>query len=149
MPTLATNKRALHDYHILEEFEAGIVLTGSEVKSVKGGRCNLKGSYVTGRDGEIWLINAHVSPYAMSSSQRGYEPTRSRKLLLHEREIASLTGKLSSKGLTVLPLSIYTKKSLIKVKIAVCRGKKLHDKRELMKKRDADRQVRQLLRNKA
>lgn len=148
MPTLATNKRALHDYHVLEKFEAGIVLSGSEVKSIKGGRCNLKGGYVTVRDNEIWLMNVHISPYAMSSSQRGYEPTQSRKLLLHEREIASLIGKLGTKGLTVLPLSIYTKQSLIKVKIAICRGKKFHDKRELIKKRDSDRQVQQLLRNK-
>lgn len=148
MPSITKNKRALYDYNVLEKFEAGIVLTGAEVKSVKSGHINLKGSYVSVRDNELWLLNAHISAYKMASSQTDYDPTVARKLLLKKAEIATLTGKLSTKGLTVLPLSVYTKGSLIKLELGVCRGKKRHDKRELIKKRESDRSLQRILRNK-
>jgi len=137
-----------HDYQILEKFEAGVVLSGAEVKAIKSGQINLKGSYVTTRKNEPWLINTHVSPYKMASSQRDYSPTHDRKLLLHRKEIASLIGTMGTKGLTVLPLSVYTKGSLVKLELGICRGKKLHDKRETIKKRDAKRQIERLMRDK-
>lgn len=147
MPTLTTNKKAFHDYHILEKYEAGIVLSGQEVKSVKVGQINLKGSYITSHGDEIWLTNCHISPYKMASL-KDYKPTRDRKLLLNKKEISSLIGKLQSKGLTVLPLSVYTKGSLVKIEIGVARGKKEYDKREIIKKRDSDRQIQRLMRGK-
>ncbi len=148
MPKITSNKRVFHDYQVLEKFEAGVVLSGAEVKAIKSGQINLRGSYVTTRKNELWLINTHISPYKMASSQRNYSPTHDRKLLLHRKEIASLIGTLSTKGLTVLPLSVYTKGSLVKLELGICRGKKLHDKRETIKKRDAKRQIEQLIRNK-
>jgi SsrA-binding protein len=149
MPTLTTNKKALHNYQVLEKFEAGIVLTGAEVKSVKGGQINLMGSYITARDNTLWLINCHISPYKMASTQQGYNPTHDRKLLLKRKEISSLIGTLTAKGLTVLPISVYTKGSFVKLEIGVCRGKKQYDKRETIKKRDSDRNIQRLMRNKA
>ncbi|XOU93938.1 MAG: SsrA-binding protein SmpB [Candidatus Kerfeldbacteria bacterium] len=148
MPTINKNKQAYFDYEVLDEFEAGIVLSGSEVKSIKNGQINLKGSYATIKGNALWLINAHISPYLQSSTQTSYTPTQDRKLLLHKKEIGSLIGKLKTKGLTVLPLSVYTKGSLIKIKVGVCRGKKAHDKRQLIKKRETDKDIRRLLRNK-
>ncbi len=148
MPTITTNKSALHSYHILEKFEAGIVLSGAEVKSVKTGHINLKGSYVTLDKGRVKLINAHIAPYIMAANTTGYSPTRDRYLLLHKKEINTLIGKLNTQGLTVLPISVYTKGGLIKIEVAICRGKKLHDKRELIKKRESDRRMRKAMRNK-
>ncbi len=148
MPSITKNKRVFYDYSVLEKFEAGVVLTGAEVKSVKAGHINLKGSYVSVRDNELWVLSAHISAYKMASSQAGYDPTAARKLLLKKAEIATLIGKLSTKGLTVLPLSVYTKGSLIKIEVGVCRGKKKHDKRELIKKRESDRSIQRLLRDK-
>jgi SsrA-binding protein len=148
MPTITTHKKALFNYEVLEKYEAGIVLSGAEVKSIKGGHINLKGSYVTLRNNELWLINAHISPYKMATTQKNYDPTQDRKLLLKRKEISSLIGKLKAKGLTILPISVYTKGSLIKIKIGVCRGKKLHDKRELIKKRESDRRLQRLMRDK-
>ncbi len=148
MPLLATNKKALHNYHVQDKFEAGIVLTGAEVKSVKAGQINLMGSYISARDNTLWLVNCHISPYKMASTQHGYNPTHDRKLLLKRKEISSLIGTLTAKGLTVLPISVYTKGSLIKLEIGVCRGKKQHDKRETIKKRDAKRSMQRLMRNK-
>ncbi|MDD5040382.1 MAG: SsrA-binding protein SmpB [Patescibacteria group bacterium] len=148
MPHITTNKRALHDYHVLKKIETGIVLTGAEVKSAKGGLVNLKGSYVTVRNNELWLLNMHISPYPMASTQRHHEPLRDRKLLLKRAETASLIGTLSTQGLTVLPLSVYTKGGLIKVEVGVCRGKKLYDKRQILKKRESDRALRRVMRQK-
>lgn len=145
MPTIATNKKALFNYQILEKMEAGIVLSGQEVKSIKGGNVNLKGSYVTLKGSQAWLINAHVSPYKMASTLKDYQPTHDRKLLLKKHEIASLIGKSQTKGLTILPISVYTKGSLIKISLGVCRGKKQKDKREIIKKRESDRHIRRLL----
>jgi len=148
MPRIATNKKVLHDYHVLEKTEAGIVLSGAEVKSIKTGQVNLKGSYVSAKNNEIWLTNAYISPYKMATTQLDYNPNQERKLLLSKKEIASLIGTLSAKGLTVMPLSVYTKGSLIKVEIGVCRGKKKSDKRELIKKRETDRKLQRTLRAK-
>jgi len=148
MPTLATNKKALHDYLVLEKLEAGIQLSGAEVKSVKGGSVNLKGSYVTiDSNGQAWLIGAHISAYrAAGADQKGYDPTHSRRLLLHKKEIGYLIGKSHERGLTILPISVYTKGSLIKLELAVARGKKQFDKRETIKKRETDRTIRRALR---
>ncbi len=133
---------------VQEDLEAGIVLTGAEVKSMKQGQVSLAGSYVTIRDSVPYLVNAHISPYPMASTQQGYQPTHDRKLLLSKKEISSLIGKLKAQGLTLLPISVYTKGSLIKLKIAICRGKKLHDKREQLKKRELDRRLQRVMRSK-
>lgn len=148
MSTLAHNKRGLHGYEILDKHEAGIVLFGPEVKSMKTGHCNLTGSYISVRGNALWLINCHVSPYPSAGGRETYEPTRERKLLMKRKETAELIGKLKSKGLTVLPISVYTKGSLIKLSIGVCRGQKSHDKREMIKKRESDRRLRRVMRNK-
>lgn len=150
MPTLATNKKGLHDHSVIEDFEAGIVLTGAEVKSVKAGQINLKGSYISidGKD-EAWLIGAHVSAYKPAAGrQKNYQPDRKRKLILHKKEIDYLRGREKEKGLTILPISVYTKGSLIKVKLALVKGRKLHDKREMLKKKSLDRDIRRTMRQK-
>lgn len=148
MPSIATNKKALHDYQMLEKIEAGIRLTGAEVKSVKGGSVNLKGSYVTiDNNSQAWLIGAHIAPYrAAGADQTGYDPTHSRRLLLHKKQIGYLIGKSHERGLTIMPISVYTKGSLIKLELAVARGKKQYDKRETIKKRETDRNIRRALR---
>ena len=139
------NRKARHDYEILETFEAGMVLTGSEVKSLRAGRANLKDSYARIDRGEAFLLNAHISPYA-AASHFGHEPERNRKLLLHRSEIDKLNGRIQERGLTVIPLKIYFKNGRAKVLIGVGRGKKSYDKRESIKKRemerDADRAMR-------
>lgn len=150
MSTLAENRRARFDYDILEDYEAGIALSGREVKAVRNGQISLKGSYVVFAGGNPTLLNAHISPYAFSGGQTAggqtaYDPTRSRRLLLKKREIGYLRGKLEEKGLTIVPLSVYTSKHLIKVKIGLAKGKRLLDKRETIKKRDLDREVRRSL----
>ncbi|MBI5729062.1 MAG: SsrA-binding protein SmpB [Candidatus Magasanikbacteria bacterium] len=142
MATLADNKKALFDYEILEDYEAGIALSGPEVKAVKNGQINLKGSYVVFAGGNPTLLNAHISPYAFAGKLADYDPTASRRLLLKKREINYLRGKLEERGLTIVPLSVYTSGHLIKVKIGLAKGKQLHDKRETIKKRDLDREVR-------
>lgn len=154
MTKLATNRRATFDYKILEKYEAGIQLTGQEVKSAKNKNISLKGAYVTinntgpGGHPEAWLINCHVSPYNKAGDLPDYDPTRSRKLLLHKKEIRNLIGKLTQKGLTLVPLSLYTSKSRVKVKFGIGRGKKQFDKREDIKKRDSDRRLQRALRQK-
>jgi SsrA-binding protein len=141
---VATNRGAYHNYHILETHEAGIVLTGTEVKSIREGRCNLKDSYAIVRNGEVWLLNAHISPYSHGNRQN-HEPTRSRKLLLHKREIERLMGKGQEKGLTIVPTRMYLKNGRIKVEIALAKGKKLHDKRETERRRMLEREMRAML----
>ena len=143
--SLAQNKKALFDYEVLEKFEAGLVLTGQEVKSVKNGQINLKGAYVTFHNNEAFLLNAHVSAYQPAGKLTDYDPTHSRKLLLRQREIRYLRGKSEEKGLTIVPISVYTKHRFVKVEIAVARGKKQFDKRETVKKRELDREVRRTL----
>jgi SsrA-binding protein len=138
---IAENRKALHDYHILETFEAGVVLQGTEVKSIREGRVNLRDSYARVEAGEIFVYNIHISAY----SNRGYadhEPTRRRKLLLHRQEIRKLIGKTVEKGMTLVPLRLYFKGGKIKLAISLARGKQEHDKRDAIRKREVDRETR-------
>lgn len=146
MPALTLNPRAKYDYEILETYEAGIVLTGHEVKSIKTGHIGLKGSYVTIRNNEPFLINAHIPAFQPKNTPADYEPTRARKLLLHKQEIKALIGKIRQKGLTLVPLRVYTKKGKIKLEFAVGQGKRKIDKREKIKKREAERKIERALR---
>jgi SsrA-binding protein len=145
---LCSNRRARHEYHIDEVIEAGIALTGTEVKSLREGRADLKDSYAAIEGGEAYLINCHVSPYG-PGSRFNPEPTRKRKLLLHRAEIARLLGKIREKGLTLVPLGFYTAGRRIKVELALARGKKLYDKREDLKRRAVAREVAQHVRGRA
>jgi SsrA-binding protein len=140
LKVVATNRKARHDYIIEDIFEAGIALTGSEIKSVRAGQVNLRDSYATVRQGELWLVNAHISAYKQASYQN-HDPLRERKLLLHRREINRLAGKLQEKGLTLVPLKLYLKDSWAKVELGLGRGKKLYDKRQSLKERDDRRQI--------
>ncbi len=145
MNVQAINKRAKHDYHILETFEAGLVLKGHEVKSIKTGKISLKGSYVVIRAGQAFLINAHIPPYQPKNTPRNYVPDRTRKLLLKKKEIKYLAGKSQEKGLTLVPLKVYTKKDKLKLEFGIGRGKKKTDKRETIKKREAKREIQRKL----
>lgn len=145
MPTLATNKKARFDYEILDEWEAGLMLSGQEVKSVRAGQMSLKGSFVHVKGDAVWLVNAHIPKYAKAGPLPGYDPDQSRKLLLHKREIDKIRGKLETKGLTIVPLSAYTKGSKLKVKIGLARGKKQYEKKESIKKKDIERDLRRSL----
>ncbi len=145
MKVLARNKRALHDYHILESYEAGIVLLGPEVKSVRAGKASLAESYATVDRGEVWLHDLHISPYAPASRENP-DPVRPRKLLLHRREIRRLIGATQQKGQTLVPLELYLKDGKVKVKLALARGKKLHDKRESIRKRETEREIERAVR---
>ena len=138
--TVATNKKAFHNYFVGERFEAGIVLTGSEIKSLRDGRISLVDTYVRPEGGEMWLVNAQIARYD-PSSYMGHEPTRRRKLLLHRKEIRNLTGKVAEKGLTLVATRIYLKGNLAKVEIALAKGKKLYDKREVVTRRESDREL--------
>ncbi|HKG21782.1 MAG TPA: SsrA-binding protein SmpB [Blastocatellia bacterium] len=144
---VATNREAYHNYHILETYECGIALTGTEVKSIREGRCNLKDSYGQVRDGEAWLLNAHISPYT-HGNRENHEPTRTRKLLLHKAEIDRLLGKTQEKGLTLVPTRMYFKNGRIKLELGVGKGKKLYDKRETERKRESDRELRAAIKEK-
>ncbi|MGH7664711.1 MAG: SsrA-binding protein SmpB [Gemmatimonadaceae bacterium] len=138
--SIARNKRARHDYHILETWEAGLVLTGTEVKALRNGKANLADSYAVVRGGEIFLINMHISPYEQGN-QFNHDPTRSRKVLLHRREIRRLIGAIERQGLTLVPLEAYFRKGIAKITLALGKGKKLHDKRETARRRDAEREM--------
>ncbi len=142
MPTLIDYKKAHFDYEILEKFEAGIELLGFEVKSIKKGQGSLEGSYVIIRGGEAYAMNVFVSPYQENNTPSGYEPRRNRRLILTKKEITKLSDIENGKGLTIVPISIYNKGDLIKVSVAVVRGKKKFDKRETTKKRETDRTIR-------
>lgn len=147
MKLIIKNKEGLFNHEILETWHAGIVLTGPEVKSVKLGQISLKGSFIqlTNRN-EAWLLNCHISPYKPAkSAQTGYEPTRKRKLLLNKKEIASILGKKSQKGLTIIPISVYTNKRLVKVEIGLARSKTKLDKRDSIKKRETEREIKRTL----
>jgi len=137
---ITVNRRARHDFHIEETFEAGLVLTGSEVKSLRAGKAQLKDSYGRIERGEAWLLNAHISEYG-PAAQFGHDPTRRRKLLLHGREIARLTGKTKERGLTLVPLRLYFKSGRAKVELGLGRGKRLYDKREATKEREIRREL--------
>ena len=143
MPTIAKNKRAHFDYEILEEYEAGLVLEGHEVKSIKTGHISINGSFVVVTKGECYLIGATVPPYKMAGPMPGYDQDRSRKLLLHRKEIDSLIGQIKQKGLTLVPLLVYTKGGKIKLKFGLARGKRKYEKRDLIKKRDVDKRIRE------
>jgi len=138
--SVARNKRASHDYHILDTWEAGLVLTGSEVKSLRNGRANIGDAYANLRDGEVYLINLHISPYEQAS-YFNHEPTRTRKLLLHKKEIRKMIGAVERQGLTLIPLELYFKKGKAKVALALGKGKKLHDKRADLRKKDDEREM--------
>jgi len=141
LSVITKNKRAYFDYEILEKYEAGLVLEGQEVKSIKTGHISINGSFVTLKSSECWLIGATVPPYKMAGRLIGYEPGRSRKLLLHRREIDSLIGQTKQKGLTLVPLEVYTKRGKIKLKFGLARGKKKYEKREIIKKRETDKKI--------
>jgi SsrA-binding protein len=138
---IAKNKKAFHNYFILEKLEAGIVLSGTEVKAIREGRLNLKESYALIRDGEAFLLNCHISPYSHGNRQN-HDPTRTRKLLLHRKEIRKLIGKTQEKGLTLVPLRVYLRRGKIKVELGVARGKRLYDKRETKRRKEMDREAR-------
>lgn len=143
---LAANRQAGHNYLLLERFEAGIVLTGTEVKAARDGKVQLMDAYGDVRGGEAWLMNAHISPYSHGNRQN-HDPVRSRKLLLHKKEIEKLLGKTREKGLTLIPLKIYLKEGRIKCEIALARAKKLHDKRAADRERTTEAEARQAMRN--
>ncbi len=145
---LAKNKRALFDYKIEDTYKAGIVLTGPEVKSVKTGQINLRGSFATlDPQGELWLINAHIAPYRYSED-KNYNPQRNRKLLLTKKELNALVGKLKERGLTLVPLEVFLERNLVKIKLGIGRGKKLYDKRKAIKEREAKRKIEKIIRYK-
>src|SRR5262245_36871855 len=139
--SVAENRKARHDYFIEESFEAGLALTGSEIKSLRGGRLNLRGGYARIVDGEVWLYDVHISPYEQSGVYFNHEPTRPRKLLLHRREIDRISGQVERQGFTLVPLRVYLKGRRAKVELGVARGKKLYDKREDIAKREAKRDM--------
>lgn len=136
MPTYADNRKAAFDYEVLEKFEAGLVLTGMEVKSIRTGHISLKGAFITFHGNEPMLTNAHIAKYKYAGKSLDYEPEKGRKILLKKREINQIRGKMQEKGLTIVPLSVYTKGRHIKIEIAVCRGKKKYDKRASIKERE-------------
>jgi SsrA-binding protein len=141
---ITQNKKARHDYHIEDVYEAGLVLTGTEVKSLRAGRASLADGYATVRDGEVWLHSVHIPQYTQGT-WTNHEPRRARKLLLHRQEIAKLVGKTRETGLTIVPLSLYFSDGKAKVEIAVARGKKLHDKRQALAEKQASREMRRVI----
>ncbi len=145
MNVLAVNKRANFDYIIKDRYEAGLVLTGQEVRSIKTGHISLKGSFVTIHNNEFYLTNAHIPPYKYANQIKNYNPTRPRKLLLKKSEIKTLIGKFRAEGLTLIPLRVYTKKRYIKLEFGVGRGKKEVDKRESIKKREEKRKMERMI----
>ena len=141
---VATNRKAFQEYHILETFEAGVQLRGSEVKSIREGKASLKQGYILIRKGEAWLKGSHIASYSHTGSE-GHEPVRNRKLLLHKKEIQRIGSKLAEKGLTAVPTKLYFKGGLIKLEFGLAKGKKLYDKRETKKKRDVERDIQRAL----
>ena len=143
--SIARNKRAKFDYHILETFEAGLVLKGTEVKSLRDGRANISDAYGIIKDGEAYLLNLHISPYE-SRGYANHEPDRTRKLLLHRKEIRRLIGAVERQGLTLIPLELYFKKGMAKVALALGKGKQLHDKRDTQREREVSREIARAMR---
>lgn len=137
---VATNRKAFHDYHVEETHEAGVALTGTEIKSVRVGSVNLRDSYAQVRNGELWLLNVHIAPYEPASRQN-VDPYRDRKLLMHRGEIMRLMGRVQEKGLTLIPLRMYLKRNRAKIEIGLVRGKRLYDKREAIAKRESAREM--------
>jgi len=145
---IALNRRARHDYEILESFEAGLALVGSEVKSLRAGRADLKDAYGLIEGGEAWLVGVHISPYQFARDG-GHEPERTRKLLMHRQEIERVRGKLDQKGLTLIPLRLYFKAGKAKVEMGLAKGKAQYDKRETLKRRQAEREMQRAMRHKS
>ena len=143
---IAENRKAFHDYFVEQRYEAGIILTGTEIKSIRAGKVNLKDSYAEINNGEVWLNQMHISPYEQGN-RFNHNPLRKRKLLLNRSEIAKITGKVQQQGMTLIPLKIYLKQGLAKIELGLCRGKKTYDKREDLAKRDAKRQMERDLRD--
>jgi len=144
--TVASNRKAYHNYHILEVFEAGIALTGSEIKSIRAGRISLNEAYVKPREGELWLVGAHVPRYeAASAFTKSHEPARDRKLLLHRQEINELARKVAEKGYTLVPVSLYIKGHLVKVGVGLGRGKKQYEKKDAIIEKEAKREINRTL----
>ena len=143
---VCSNRKASHDYHIIEKIETGIVLTGTEVKSLRDGKANLKDSYALIKDEEIYLLNCHISHYSPGARENPH-PTRTRKLLLHKKEIQRLIGKTREKGFTLVPLKIYFKKAYAKVELALVKGKKLYDKRKVLKEKESKRELERAMKN--
>lgn len=146
--SIAENKKAFHDYFVEERFEAGLVLEGWEVKSIRAGRVQLKEAYVIVKDSEVWLLGCHISPLTTASTHVKPDPVRTRKLLLHEREIAKLIGKVERAGYALVPIDMHFSKGRVKLEIGLAKGKKQFDKRETDKKRDWDREKARLMRDK-
>lgn len=142
---IANNKKAWHEFFIEDTYEAGIVLKGTEVKSIRQGKVSIKESYCEIRNGEVFIVGMHISPYEQSNTFYTIDPLRSRKLLLSKREINKLIGKTTEKGYTLIPLRVYIRKNLVKVEIAIAKGKKLYDKRETLAKKDAQRRIERTL----
>jgi len=142
---VATNRRAYHDYFIEQTYEAGVVLRGAEIKSVRAGRVNLRDSYARVRDGELWLIGAHISPYQRSSTHERYDPRRPRKLLMHRHQINRLASAQQERGYTIVPLRMYLKDNLAKVELALARGKRAYDKRRAIAERESQRRIEEAL----
>jgi SsrA-binding protein len=138
--TVATNRKARHDYFIEETYEAGLVLTGSEIKSIRAGHVNLRDSFAVVKEGELWLMNTHIAPYDQAT-YANHEPRRSRKLLMHRREINRIAGKLQEKGFTLVPLRLYLKNNLAKVELGLGRGKKQYDKRAALREKETRREI--------
>jgi SsrA-binding protein len=143
---IAENRKARHDYHLIERHEAGLELTGTEVKSLRAGRAQLQQAYAELRDGQVWLVGAHIAPYEQGT-YANHDPDRDRRLLLHRREIDSLSGKVRERGFTLVPTRLYWKNGRAKVEIALARGKEAHDKRRAIAKRDAEREMARALKD--
>ncbi len=144
--TISLNRRAYHDYHVLESIEAGIALKGSEIKSIRQGRANLQDAYARVEKGELWLQNCHIAHYD-AASYNTHEPTRPRKLLVHREQLENLTDKTKQKGLTLVPLKLYIRNGVAKVELGIARGKKLYDKRESIARRETDREMERALKH--
>jgi SsrA-binding protein len=146
--SIAVNRKAFHDYQILQRVEAGLALTGTEIKSIRLGRANIGEAYARPEDGELWLVGAHIAHYP-AASRFNHDPTRKRKLLLHKSQIRELSRAVDQRGLTLVPLSLYLKRGLAKVELAVARGRRAYDKRQTIARREADRQMERALRHRA
>ena len=144
MKDIAVNRQAFHNYEIIEKFEAGIVLTGTEIKSARDGKANLKDAYGLVKAGEVWLLNAHISPYS-HGTYANHDPLRTRKLLLKRSEINRLIGRTTERGLTLVPLRMYLKDGLLKCELALAKGRKVHDKREVSRQKTIDKETKQAL----
>ncbi len=143
---ITRNRKASHEYHLLDTYEAGLVLVGSEIKSIRAGHVNLQEAFVTDTNGELWVLNMHINEYKQAH-KRGHEPLRPRKLLLHRKEINKITSEMAQKGYTVIPTALYLKNGRAKLEIALAKGKKLYDKRQDMRKKDDQRQMERAMRD--